>query len=155
MKLSQQVLRAVAMLAVVFSLWLPSDRLLAADALLPANPFVAAEKQGKDTHILLLMSYDIGHSWERDILAGIQQWAARQHSIYLTVEWIDQKQHPEPEHLTYFNQFFKQKYKNSKFDLIMTVDNSALRFAVDRPEFADHPIVFVGVNGDPATIIRG
>lgn len=105
-------------------------------------------------HVLILLSYHPGHSWEDRILAGINEWAgdAADRPIFHT-EWMDTKRYPEARHREHLARYLTEKYAGQRFDLIATVDDNALDFAVRQDAlFGGTPLVFSGVNGDPAQI---
>lgn len=124
--------------------------------LLGAQVWASPEsEQHPAPHVLVLMSYHIGHSWEHGIMQGLEEWQNESDAPQLTVEWMDTKQHPDPEYRAYFTDFFLKKYQNQHFDAVIAVDNNALSFVVEQPSlFGKLPVVFVGINGEPAEIVK-
>lgn len=106
-------------------------------------------------HVLVLMSYHHGYSWEDRILQGFEEWGGLEaDKPVFHVEWMDTKRYPEQAHRERFRQFLEAKYQGKRFDLIVAVDDNALEFAVrDETMFAGVPIVFSGINGDPDEIV--
>jgi diguanylate cyclase (GGDEF)-like protein len=112
-------------------------------------------EQHQNSHVLVLMSYHIGHSWEHGIMRGLEEWLTEDQAPQLTVEWMDTKQHPDAAYRAYFSEFFVKKYQNQHFDAVIAVDNNALSFVMGESElFANLPVIFVGVNGEPKDIIK-
>lgn len=107
--------------------------------------------------VLVLMSYHHGYSWEDRILDGFEEWGGVTASRpVLHVEWMDTKRHREQESRLRFARYLTEKHAGRRFDLVVTVDDNALEFAVQqRDMFAGTPIVFGGINGDPHQITGG
>ena len=105
-------------------------------------------------HVLVLLSYHHGHSWEDDILHGLEAWdGAPAERPILHVEWMDTKRYASAEYRARYQHFLEEKYADRRFDLIATVDDIALEHAVNAAPWRDIPIVFSGVNGNPSTLI--
>lgn len=104
--------------------------------------------------MLVLLSYHHGHSWEDDILRGFEAWdgMAAQAPIF-HVEWMDTKRFASAQYRQQYQDFLEKKYADRSFDLIATADDIALIHAVESTRWRDVPIVFSGVNGDPAAIV--
>lgn len=104
--------------------------------------------------VLVLMSYHHGYTWEDRILDGFEEWggvmAARP---TLHIEWMDTKRRPDQDARRHFARYLSEKYAGQDFDLVVTVDDNALEFAVHQERFAGIPIVFSGINNDPGQII--
>lgn len=108
------------------------------------------------SRVLVLMSYHHGYTWEDHILDGLEAWGgvvAGRPTLH--VEWMDTKRHPQPETRQRFARYLAEKYAGRRFDLLVTVDDNALEFAIKQPMFAGVPIVFAGINGDPRQIVGG
>lgn len=104
--------------------------------------------------VLVLMSYHHGYTWEDRILDGFEEWGGVMAGRpVLHVEWMDTKRLPATEPRLRFARYLAEKYAGRRFDLLMTADDNALEFAVQQKMFADTPIVFGGINGDPRKII--
>jgi len=105
-------------------------------------------------HVLVLLSYHHGHSWEDDILRGFEAWDEKPtERPVLHIEWMDTKRYPSVEYRQRYQKFLEEKYTNRRFDLLVAVDDLALIQAVNSPAWRDTPIVFSGINGDPAALV--
>ncbi|AGX88397.1 ABC transporter substrate binding protein [Candidatus Symbiobacter mobilis] len=105
-------------------------------------------------HVLVLLSYHHGHSWEDDILRGFEAWdGVPAERPVLHIEWMDTKRYASAKDRQRFQRFLEEKYAERRFDLIATMDDNALIEAVKTLRWRDVPIVFGGVNGDPAAIV--
>ena len=105
-------------------------------------------------HVLVLLSYHHGHSWEDDILRGIEAWdGAHADRPVLHIEWMDTKRYASAEYRQRFQRFLEEKYAGRRFDLLATVDDIALIHAVNAIPWRGVPIVFSGINGDPAALV--
>ena len=120
---------------------------------LPAPAAPPAER----AQVLVLMSYHLGHSWEDRILQGISAWGADGDNGArpdFHVEWMDSKRHADAAQRDTFARYLAAKHAGRRFDLILTVDDNALDFVVRNDAlFGGVPVVFSGVNGDPAAIV--
>ena len=100
-------------------------------------------------HVLELHSYHRGYKWTDDIVDGIDS-VFRKSGIRVEtrVEYMDGKNHPEPEFLEKLRDTYQYKYGSSRFDLIIVSDNHAFNFVrKHRNElFPDVPVVFCGLN---------
>lgn len=105
-------------------------------------------------HVLVLLSYHHGHSWEDDILRGFSVWDGppAQRPV-LHIEWMDTKRYPSAQYRQRYQKFLDEKYAGRNFDLLVTVDDLALIQAVDSPAWRNTPIVFSGINGDPVALV--
>jgi diguanylate cyclase (GGDEF)-like protein len=101
--------------------------------------------------ILVLMSYHHGNSWEDRILEGIERWDKRSvGQPTLHVEWMDTKRYPDNVHRDNFSHYLNTKYRDRRFDLVITVDDNALEMALQGGVLFDEtPIIFSGVSADP------
>ncbi len=105
-------------------------------------------------HVLVLMSYHHGHSWEDDILRGFEAWEGTQAGRpILHVEWMDTKRYASPDYRQRYQKFLEEKYAGRSFDLLVAVDDLALTHASGSSLWRHIPIVFSGINGDPAAIV--
>ena len=105
-------------------------------------------------HVLVLLSYHHGHSWEDDILRGLETWDGEQaERPVFHVEWMDTKRYASAEYRRSYQQFLEEKYADRRFDLIATADDIALVHAVNATPWRDVPIVFSGINGDPVKLV--
>lgn len=97
---------------------------------------------------LLINSYSYDMKWTRSITESISELYNTQEHMEVVVEFMDTKRHPTPEQIESVYESYKRKYKKTTFDLIITSDDNASKFALKhRPTlFPDTPIVFCGVN---------
>ena len=102
--------------------------------------------------VLLLMSYHHGYSWEDRILQGFEGWSWQDRPVFW-VEWLDTKRRPGGPHRERMQEMLREKYADFHFDLIVAVDDNALEIAVNESIFDGVPIVFGGINQDPALIV--
>jgi PAS domain S-box-containing protein len=107
---------------------------------------------GDQKNVLILNSYHQSFAWTDAQTAGILQ-SLTQHNLNteqnkITIEYLDAKNNPGQDYLSYIYDFFKKKYHNQTVDLIITTDDIALQFALKNRSriFSDAPIVFSGVN---------
>ncbi|MFD2752528.1 putative bifunctional diguanylate cyclase/phosphodiesterase [Comamonas terrae] len=111
--------------------------------------------QAARPQVLVLMSYHPGHSWEDRILAGLNEWGGNGPAkpVFHT-EWMDTKRYPGMEQRQRLARYLRDKYAHQRFDLIATVDDNALEFVARQDAlFGGTPVVFSGINGDPAQIV--
>jgi len=108
--------------------------------------------------VLILNAYHQGEDWSDNQLSGILP-ALKKVYPYLvpSIEHLDTKRFPKSQHLLFIKQYLKNKYQGKEFDIIMTLDNSALDLMLKyRSElFPNVPIVFTGVNGYSPKILEG
>ncbi len=107
----------------------------------------------KPKHVLILNSYHEGFTWTREIVDGAL--STLQSSDYMSeyildisVEYMDWKNYPSQDNLSYLYDHYFYKYKDRRIDVIITSDDAALEFSLKhRAElFSDAPVVFCGVN---------
>jgi class 3 adenylate cyclase/ABC-type uncharacterized transport system substrate-binding protein len=101
-------------------------------------------------HLLVLHSYHIGLSWTESITEGIRSVFDRARERGLNVEidyeYMDTKRFVDE---SYYKKLFEiYKYKNLKYDVIISADDNALNFLLKyRDKLWGHvPVVFCGVN---------
>ena len=112
-------------------------------------------KETKD--ILLIHSYHKGYKWSDDMSRVIEKNFSEKENIFLSTVYMDTKRVDTPEYLESFYQYFKERFKQSHFDIIMVADNSALEFVQQHYHelFYDKPIVFLGINNFSSSMIKG
>ncbi len=134
--------------------WFPVLFLAALLALAPASPGLtaapSAAQDEKEAHILVLHSYHPSFIWTREMESGLL--AVLRDSdvpIHVSVEFLDQKNFPEPEIQRMILNSVGEKYKNRAIDVVVTTDNYATEQAVKLRGalFPQAPIVFGGYNG--------
>lgn len=97
--------------------------------------------------VLLLHSYHKGYTWSNDVSNAIED-RFRDSDVEVTTEYMDTKRIYSDQYLETLFKFYKQRYQNRKFDLIIASDNNALTFLNRYHDkiFTDIPIVFCGIN---------
>lgn len=100
-------------------------------------------------NVIIINSYERGMAWTdgqtESILSEIKNYNPY---IDISVEYMDWKRYPDENVKKAFYDMVKLKYTNPRTDLIITIDDAALQFALEyRAEvFNNAPIVFAGVN---------
>lgn len=100
--------------------------------------------------VLILHSYHQSYSWTANIHAAlVQNLQPAETSLDIRTEYLDVKHYPAPEMLDRHADLFLAKYGGFRFDVVLTSDNAAFRFALQHRDrlFPGVPIVFCGVNG--------
>ena len=100
-------------------------------------------------HILVLHSYNKSMTWEINIEKAISDVLEPNKNGYiLHTEYMDTKRIFTKEYILKLKELYKIKYKNIKFDLILSSDNNAFNFLRTNRDklFGDIPTVFCGVN---------
>ncbi len=107
-------------------------------------------------NILILHSYNEGLAWTSDQNTGIIETIEKEYPNTSTyVEYMDWKNYPTTNILSYISDYLEFKYKHKRIDLIITTDDAAFKFALLNREqlFSDAPIVFSGVNKESVSEI--
>lgn len=117
--------------------------------------FILEAKETKD--ILLIQSYHKGYKWSDDMSRVIEKNFLDKENIFLSTVFMDTKRIDTKEYLEKFYQYYKERFNNNKFDVVMVADNSALEFVKEHYEelFFNIPIVFLGINNYSASMIEG
>jgi hypothetical protein len=104
------------------------------------------------SRIVVLQSYHADFAWTDDIMKGIHKvFDKAGHNVEFYVEYMDTKRFPEQlgsKQLAFIQEQLTNKYRTLQPQVVITVDDDALRFLLDRHEsiFPRIPIVFCGVN---------
>ena len=109
-------------------------------------------------NILILNAYHQGEDWSDNQIKGIRIKLSETYPFLVpSIEHLDTKRFPDPRHLLFLKQYLKSKYQGRHFDLIMTLDNSALNLVLKFGDelFPGVPIVFAGVNGYRPKMLEG
>ena len=109
-------------------------------------------------NILILNAYHQGEDWSDNQIKGIRTKLSEAYPFLVpSIEHLDTKRFPDPKHLLFLKQYLKSKYQGKHFDLIMTLDNSALNLMLNFGDelFPGVPIVFAGVNGYRPEMLEG
>ncbi|MDN5341332.1 MULTISPECIES: HD domain-containing phosphohydrolase [Oceanotoga] len=101
----------------------------------------------EDLNILILNSYHSGYKWSDDITKFLVDYNLKNDYNYF-IEYMDTKHHYEDDFFVHLKEFFSEKYKNTKFDYIFSIDDNALKFlrVFGEDIFGNIPIIFCGVN---------
>ena len=101
-------------------------------------------------NILILNSYSIKFPWTKGELEGILKKLNNREDIRIFIEFMDTKYfQPTPERIKNFYLYLSDKYKNIKFDEVITTDDNALNFVrkyKNSPIFENSKVFFAGVN---------
>jgi diguanylate cyclase (GGDEF)-like protein len=112
----------------------------------------------KKKNILVLHSYHPGMTWVENINKAISEnleTNLRDYVIY--TEYMDTKRHFSKEYFESLKEIYSKKYKNTKFDMILSSDNNAFDFLVQNRDeiFGNVPVSFCGVNGFEKDMLKG
>ncbi len=109
--------------------------------------------------VLVLNSYHETFPWTDNLVKGMKTvLQAAPHDIELFVEYMDTKRtKPEPQYLDKLEALYYEKHAKHTFDAVITTDNNALNFLVDRYNrlFPNTPVVFCGVNNFTPSLLKG
>lgn len=97
--------------------------------------------------VLCLHSYHPA-DWSDAIMRGYREVLGVRTDLDLIVEYMDTKRREDAAYLDQLAGIYAAKYAAVRFDLILTSDDNAYTFALQRRAelFADAPLVFCGVN---------
>ncbi|MBN2231914.1 MAG: response regulator [Deltaproteobacteria bacterium] len=113
-----------------------------------ASPAPAAGPPAPPSDILLLHSYHQGLSWSDGITAAVMEEFAAADSAEIHVEYLDAKRYPHEQNSDLRQQFYRARFADRHFDVIIACDNYALEFVRNhrRELFPATPVVFCGIN---------
>jgi two-component system cell cycle sensor histidine kinase/response regulator CckA len=100
-------------------------------------------------HVLIINSYHKGYQWTDNTLAGIESVLKDGKSnIELHVEFMDSKRVVDKNHFYRLFLYYRSKFDQVKFNLIIVSDNDAFNFVLRYRDalFPNIPVVFCGVN---------
>ncbi|GAB6073503.1 sensor histidine kinase [Nautilia lithotrophica] len=101
-------------------------------------------------NILILNSYSIQLAWTKGELEGILNVLQDNKNLKKYIEFMDTKIfRPTPMRMYNYYYYLKNKYKDIKFDVIITTDDNALNFVrkyKNYPLFKNAKVFFCGVN---------
>ncbi|WP_343342320.1 HAMP domain-containing sensor histidine kinase [Terrisporobacter petrolearius] len=87
-------------------------------------------KDNKGVHnILLINSYDIDNKWENSIKDGFKESTKDNLNINIKTEYLDIRNNNNEKYLRDFEKLLNTKYKDSNFDMVVTVDDEAFNLA--------------------------
>ncbi len=110
---------------------------------------VEADELVKNQNILVINSYHPNFAWTRDQTEGITRTLTDSgYNFNISIEYMDWKNYNSEENLRFLYDYYKYKYESKIIDLIITTDDTALKFALEyRNEiFSRAPVVFSGIN---------
>lgn len=108
---------------------------------------VASAASAATKNVLILNSYHNGYKWTDDITRGaMSTFDEKNAKVY--IDFLDTKRNPGESYIKDLDEFYKSKFKNISFDVIITSDDDALGFMRRNRDrlFPKVPIVFAGVN---------
>jgi hypothetical protein len=120
---------------------------LLAGLLLALPGQAAAEKPRKN--VLYLNSYHNGYAWSDQIMQGLRAYFAESpYSVEMQIEYMDTKRFATRERAQALFEFYREKFRDSRFDLIIVSDDFAYNFILDYQDrlLPGLPVVFCGVN---------
>ncbi len=103
----------------------------------------------KKINVLYINSYHNGYEWSDSIFNGVREtFRSSGKNIYLQIEYMDSKRYSGEKINEILFNYYKFKFRTTRFDLIVTSDNNAFEFISEHGDdlFPDVPIVFCGIN---------
>jgi len=118
----------------------------------------AEEESEKPYNILIIHAYHLNYDWTYNQNQGISNVIKETYpdaNIY--TEFLDWKRFPDEQVIEDYYNLLKEKYKDTKVDIIFTTDDKGLEFALNYREeiFNNAPIAFSGIIGSTAKEIIG
>jgi signal transduction histidine kinase/CheY-like chemotaxis protein len=127
--------------------------LLVVDLSLAARTAAAQRSDGLEPastrHVLFLNSYQPGYQWSDDEVDGVRSVMDNQpYPVELWVEYMDSRRFGARADEDRFENYVRDKYRGHRFDLIISSDDAALTFLLERRDrlFPGVPVVFMGLN---------
>ncbi len=99
--------------------------------------------------VLILHSYHQTFEWTQEINKGISSTLNSDNTKFdISIEYLDAKRFQSEKLFKLSANLFREKYRNQKFDVIISSDNIALEFMnrYKNDLFPNSPLVFCGVN---------
>ena len=124
---------------------------------LATAPSTAMAEQSGRRHVLLLHSYHKGMKWVDDITnSATASFKNAGMDAEFHVDYMDTKRVTTPEHLENLYSEYRHKFSRQKYDVVITADDAAFRFALKYHEqlFPSVPLVFCGVNNFEPHLIQ-
>lgn len=108
-------------------------------------------------NILFLHSYHPSSVWTYEINRGMSSIFNDPAKYNIYIEYMDTKRHNTEAHFENLKNVYEEKYKDFKFDVILSSDNNAFDFLkkYNHILFKDTPVVFCGVNNFKLEQING
>lgn len=123
-----------------------------------AGPAFAGNAPLQSRRILYLNSYQSGYAWSDGILNGMRSELSKKiENLDLQVEFMDSKKYYGQKILEMLHGYYQYKFKDVRFDVVITSDNSAFEFALKYRDslFPGVPIVFCGLNNYNPAMLGG
>lgn len=123
--------------------------LLCAGAILLALALTASSARGAEQQrVLILNSYHPGYQWTDDETKGALSVLQSDEKIKVSIDYLDTKRNPDQAYLYALDEFYRTKFRNVSFHVIIATDDDAFNFLKKNRDrlFPDAPIVFCGVN---------
>ncbi len=114
-----------------------------------ALPTAQAQAEKPRKNVLVLNSYHDGYAWSDEIVSGMRSFfSGTQFLVDLQIEYLDTKRFATPERARALYEFYRDKFKESEFDLVIANDDFAYNFVLEYQDrlFPGLPVVFCGVN---------
>jgi two-component system, cell cycle sensor histidine kinase and response regulator CckA len=111
-----------------------------------------------EPNIVIINSYHYGQEWADRTLAGVIEVLRDKYPKRLaSVEYLDTKRFEDKKHIQKMAAFLSEKYADKKIDLVIALDNPALRLLVENRSilFVGVPVVFAGINNFKPAILHG
>ena len=108
-----------------------------------------AQASSEKYNVLYINSYHTGYSWTDDVTRGVVSYFNQNDSVLVFTEFLDALRHTPEQTEAWFLPYLQQKYQNTRFDVIIASDNSALDLVLkhrSNPIFSGIPIVFGGIS---------
>ncbi len=99
--------------------------------------------------VLYFNSYHNGYAWSDDILQGIRSFFNESsYLVDLQIEYMDTKRFATGDLEKTLFEFYREKFRGAKFDLVLASDDYAYNFLLDHQNelIPGVPLVFCGVN---------
>ncbi len=111
------------------------------------NAKVQIAKADSRKEILIINSYDINQTWEKNIEDGFKSTINPNIQVSYTNEYLNSKRGND-EYYKELSDIYRIKYKNKNFDLILVINDEAFKFVrkYHGDIFNNAPVVFIGIN---------
>jgi two-component system cell cycle sensor histidine kinase/response regulator CckA len=119
---------------------------------------VSHSQETAEKHVLILNSYSKGYVWSDNVMEGISSVLQEGlKDVDIHIEYMDTKRSADSEHLENLLRLYRHKFKNVKFDVIISSDDTAFRFLLEHRDelFPGVPYIFCGVNDFDDSMLRG
>lgn len=99
--------------------------------------------------VLVLNAYHLSHPWTEDVNRGLnEKFNASPFEVEVWTEFMETRRRPEAAQFDRVQHHISESYGHLRFDLILAVDDDAVRFLIERGRrlFGDVPVVYCGVS---------